>query len=104
VLGNSLGLNVVQVEVEAHAVRSLDFLDPGIQKSPILDIQKSPQLDKVLQSDLPKLAITDLHVQKSQWKDAHADPVIAPFVLTTHQQAPLATVAAFRAYQASLSR
>ena len=111
VLGNSLGLNLVQVEVEADVVRDLNFsgVRLGPQKIPGGDPHKSPIID----TTLPTLW-TDLKLQ-------HTDPIfdyrfgpgitepeqveggsVSPFALATPQQAPAHVLAAF--HQAALPK
>lgn len=115
VLGNSLGLNVVQVEVEADVARNLNSkysLQPGVvglKKIPAGDPFKSPIID----NPLPTFW-TDL-------KPQHTDPLfdyrfgpaapepeqlgsVSPFALATAHQAPASTVAALQAYQAAISQ
>ena len=115
VLGNSLGLNVVQVEVEADVVRDLDSrysLQPGgvgLKKIPAGDPHKSPIVD----NPLPTLW-TDIKLQNTdpivdyRFGPAATEPeqlgAISPFALATAHQAPASTVAALQAYQAAISQ
>jgi hypothetical protein len=106
VLGNSLGLNIVQVEVDADVVRDLNFsgVRLGAQKIPGGDIHKSLVADKMWQ-DRPlkpeKDPITERIKEVAEYIDPFGNPVypgqtgIAPFGLATLQQAP-AQVLAFQ--------
>jgi hypothetical protein len=106
VLGNSLGLNVVQVEVAADVVRDLNFsaVRPGAEKIPGSDPYKFPILDiqtglrdlkylwKDVQHDAAKSPIEHI-----AWGSNLGDPFqatgIAPFGLATAPQAPAQVLA-----------
>jgi hypothetical protein len=121
VLGNSLGLNLVQVEVDADVVRDLNFsgVRPGSQKIPGGDVHKSLIADKMWQ-DRPlkpeKDPITERVKELAEYIDPYGNPVypgygnqvnpgqtgIAPFGLATPQQAPPQVLAFF--HQAAISK
>jgi hypothetical protein len=110
VLGNSLGLNLVQVEVEADVARNLNFggVQLGPQKIPAGDIHKSPIIDSLstLWTDL-KLQHTD-PIYDYRFGPGATEPEqvqggsVSPFALATPQQAPAHVLAAF--HQAALPK
>jgi hypothetical protein len=104
VLGNSLGLNLVQVEVEADVVRDLNFsgVRLGPPKIPGGDIHKSPILDKAWQDrpriphknpmdDYLKVVVETIDPYGNQGYPAQTG--IAPFGLATAPQAPAQVLA-----------